>query len=97
MAKLDSPMTGSVMHFQYRNQFCGCPVGETITSEPQFHRGICCPLFVCEPIACTFGGVDYVEGATVPTIDPCEISWSVIPLTHLSSVHPNMVVLPYGA
>ena len=63
------------VHLQYRNEFCGCPVGEKITSEPQFVHGVCCPNITCGPIACNFDNMDYVAGEAVPTTDPCEISW----------------------
>ena len=52
-----------------------CPAGQKQTASIPPGPGVCCPTITCEPIACTIDGVDYVAGETIPTTDPCEISW----------------------
>ena len=52
-----------------------CPDGERQTASIPHGPGDCCPTITCEPIACNFSGVEYVEGEAVPSIDPCEVNW----------------------
>ena len=62
--------------FFLKNMTCpSCPDGQKETVSIPPGPGVCCPTITCEPIACTIDGVDYVAGETIPTIDPCEISW----------------------
>ena len=71
-----------------------CPAGEKQTASVPPGPGVCCPTITCEPIACTINGVDYVAGETVPTINPCEISWLVSII--INSVPGGMYICAFG-
>ena len=59
-----------------KNMTCpGCPTGQKETASAPPPPGVCCPTIACEPIACTIDGAEYLAGETIPTINPCEISW----------------------